>query len=147
MTDDQKRKEFGTSLLAYTGSLMHQPKGRWAPQAAIEQAEKAAAQAPPVIPSGPWSNNYAPNPTEGPLGYSIDAVAPVDPLSVAPAFPATEKAGASSTPAPPTPICRQAVSEADSVTSKTEDSGKSGCRNQPPAQKSSNRVITRRIYR
>jgi hypothetical protein len=89
MTDDQKRKEFGTSLLEYTRGLLNTRGGRWIAQA----EEKAVGQAPPVIPSGPWSNNYAPNPVEPPFPVDINYVPPVD-ASAAPAFPAADVANA-----------------------------------------------------
>jgi hypothetical protein len=98
-TIDKLVRPSGTSLRDYSSIQSPRPSGRWT-KSVIAEAEKSVAQAPPVIPSGPWSSGYAPELIEPPFPVDINFVPPVDPPSVALAFPATVEAGEPNPPAP-----------------------------------------------
>jgi hypothetical protein len=69
----------GTSLKDYGRLQNPNPQGRWSSEA-IARAEGQASQAPtyPRIQSGPWGSDF-PNPTEEPLGFSVDRIGIGDP--------------------------------------------------------------------
>jgi hypothetical protein len=104
MNDEQKerleitlsklvRRE-GTSLAQYGTLQSPQPSGRWS-KAAIDRAEGQANQAPtyPRIQSGPWGSDF-PNPTEEPLGFSVDQIGIGDPNQPSLSSPSAMAAGA-----------------------------------------------------